>query len=338
MTSLESLKTPEDYAHLFNADTQSLLSVLDAANTVRQRHWGNLVTIHRINNAQNGYCPEDCSYCAQSKLATTPIQSYGLKPDDEIINEAKQAYENGAYRYCLVLSGRGPTPTKINRLTYIIRRIKTLYPEREVCLSAGLLGHDMAVALKQAGLDRLNHNLNPTEDQYKTICTTHSYADRMNTLIAAQNAGLALCSGVIVGTGESSDDLIQLAFQLSALKVASIPVNFLIPIPDTPFEYYNFLTTDYCLRVLALFRLVNPEAEIRMAAGREYHLKSLQVMGLYAANSLFIDGYLNTAGSDYHDTVKLVQDAGFKIRGDQTPHPVSRSVSLKTETELRPTR
>ena len=190
-------------------------------------YFQNEVQLHILNNAQNGYCPEDCGYCAQASSATTDIEAYPLKPDAEILEEAKRAYESGAYRYCIVLSGRGPSPKRVSHLADLIHTVKTHYPI-EVCLSAGLIDMESAYILKAAGLDRLNHNLNTSEAHYPNICSTHTYQDRMETLQAAQTVGLACCSGVIVGMGEETDDLIQVAKSLRQLKVASLPVNFFL--------------------------------------------------------------------------------------------------------------
>tara|TARA_Y100000389_G_scaffold124984_1_gene122343 strand:+ start:12860 stop:13879 length:1020 start_codon:yes stop_codon:yes gene_type:complete len=325
--------------------TTPITELLDSAFSIRERHFGKQVTIHIINNAQNGHCPEDCSYCAQAKTADSNIETYGLKPADEMLEEATRAYEQGAHRYCMVLSGRGPTPTKINQITDVIRTIKRKHPDKEVCLSAGLINDGMAIALQQAGLDRLNHNINTSEDKYADICTTHTYMDRLNTLTSAQKAGLTLCSGIIVGMGETHDELIAMALKLKSLNVRSIPINFLIPVPGTPFENCNTLTPEFCLRVLCLFRLINTDAEIRMAAGREYHLRSLQVMGLYPANSLFMDGYLNTVGTHQFETLKMIQDAGFDIESNTSVDALlagikaethDPSVQLKTKEALRP--
>lgn len=336
------------YLPILDPTQTRLLSLLDDAYQVRLQHFSKRVTLHIINNSQNGYCPEDCNYCAQSKSVDTDIERYGLKELDEMVNEADQAYEKGAYRYCMVLSGRGPTPTKINQLSSVIRTIKSKYPEKEICLSAGLINDSMAVALKSAGLDRLNHNLNSSEKNYEAICSTHTYQDRLQTLKSAQKAGLSLCSGLIVGLGETKAELIELALKFRELNIPSIPVNFLIPIPGTPFEHSKPLDPEFCLRVLCLFRFINPKAEIRIAGGREYNLRSLQVMGLYPANSIFMDGYLNVTGSNQIQTLEMIKDAGFDI--DSTDIDVntllnqhkqnesSRSdVPLKDLADLRPT-
>ena len=319
-----------------------LLPLLDAAYQVRKTYFQNEVQLHILNNAQNGYCPEDCGYCAQASSATTDIEAYPIKPDAEILEEAKRAYESGAYRYCIVLSGRGPSPKRVSHLAELIHTVKTHYPI-EVCLSAGLIDIESAHILKAAGLDRLNHNLNTSEAHYPNICNTHTYQDRMGTLQAAQTVGLACCSGVIVGMGEGTDDLIQVAKSLRQLKVASLPVNFFLPISGTQLSETPTLTPNYCLRVLCLYRFLNPRAEIRVAAGREHHLRSMEVMALYPANSMFIDGYLNAEGSAASRTMEMIRDAGFTVKTnvENTEHlnhkeAEKKNVLLKELKVLRP--
>ena len=319
---------------ILTAPEIDLLPLLDAAYQVRKTYFQNAVQLHILNNAQNGYCPEDCHYCAQATSATVDIEAYPLKPDTEILAEAERAYESGAYRYCIVLSGRGPSPKRVAHLAELIRTVKARYPI-EVCLSAGLVDIESAGVLKAAGLDRLNHNLNTSEAHYPKICSTHTYQDRMETLQAAQRVGLACCSGVIVGMGEEVVDLIQVAKSLRQLEVASLPVNFFLPISGTQLSKFDItvapeqsgitaqrrvpttLTPNYCLRVLCLYRFLNPRAEIRIAAGREHHLRSMEVMALYPANSMFIEGYLNAKGAAASHTLQMITDAGFTIRTNQ---------------------
>lgn len=294
-----------------------LLRLLDAAYQVRKKYTGNEVQLHIINNAQNGGCPEDCHYCTQAKSSTTGIETYPVKPDSEILAEAQRAYESGAYRYCMVFAGRGPSKSRIERLARLIKTVKSRFPI-QVCLSAGLINQEGVGILKEAGLDRLNHNLNTSEEHYPNVCTTHTYTDRMDTLKAARDVGVELCSGLIVGMGEDSDDIIEVAKTLRELRVSSIPVNFLLPFDGNVFSAAPDITPDYCLRVLCLFRLLNSDAEIRVAAGREVHLRSMEVMAFYPANSLFIDGYLNAKGASRSRTLKMIQDAGFTIKADQS--------------------
>lgn len=306
---------------VLSASEVELLPLLDAAYQVRKTYFQNTVQLHILNNAQNGNCPEDCHYCVQAKTATTDIDTYSLKPEPEILAEAERAYQSGAYRYCIVMSGRGPSPKRVEQLAHLIQTVKARYPI-EVCLSVGLIDEPAARTLKKAGLDRLNHNLNTSESHYPKICSTHTYQDRMDTLRAAQSVGLACCSGVIVGMGEENSDLIRVAKELRRLEVASIPVNFFLPIDGTqlsesftevPQLMPTTLTPDYCLRVLCLYRFLNPSAEIRVAAGREHHLRGMEVMSLYPANSMFLEGYLNATGKESLRTLQMIEDAGFTV-------------------------
>ena len=293
-----------------------LLPLLDAAYQVRKKYTGKEVQLHIINNAQNGYCPEDCHYCAQAESSDADIEAYSTKSDAEMLGEARSAYESGAYRYCMVFAGRGPSKKRVEHLARLIGEIKSRYPI-QVCLSAGLIDDECAQTLKAAGLDRLNHNLNTSERHYPQICTTHTYQDRLDTLNAAQTAGIELCAGLIVGMGETEKDVIEVAKNLRDLEVQSIPVNFLIPIPGNVLSEAPDLSPEYCLRVLCLYRFLNPKAEIRIAAGREFHLRSMAVMALYPANSLFVEGYLNARGASRRQTLQMIKDAGFTIKADR---------------------
>lgn len=341
-----SVLSKETAAEILTSSDVALLALLDAAYDVRKRFVGQEVLIHVIDNAQNGHCPEDCRYCAQAQTSTVEIEEYRLKPQEEILAEAKDAYENGASCYCMVFAGRGPSQSRTEHLAQIVREIKSRYP-MEVCVSAGILDEGKAKILKAAGLDRLNHNLNTSARHYPRICTTHTYEDRLNTLRAARQAGLQVCSGIIVGMGETVTDLLEIAYTLREMEVESIPVNFFIRLRKEPqfsagdaFDQAPDLTPEFCLRVLCLFRFLNPKAEIRMAAGRELYLRSMQVMGLYPANSLFLGGYLNAKGDEDIQTLQMIKDAGFTIRSE---YPLDKllaksktSIEMKGLRELRP--
>jgi len=303
--------------NILSSSTIELMPLLGAAYEVRNKFFGKEVTVHIINNAQNGFCPEDCHYCAQAKTSSANIEEYPLKSDQEILAEAKNAYDKGAHRYCMVFAGRGPSQGRVEHLAKLIRTIKSQYP-LEVCVSAGLLDEDKAKILKKAGLDRLNHNLNTSENHYPNICTTHTYKDRLNTLNSARKAGLQLCSGVILGMGEEIDDILQTAYTLRKIEAESIPVNFFIPIEGAQLKEKPALSPEYCLRALCLYRFLNPKAEIRIAAGRELHLRSMEVMALYPANSLFLDGYLNAKGNTRLQTFQMIKDAGFTVKSDHS--------------------
>ena len=288
--------------------------------------------VHVLNNVQNGLCPEDCGYCSQSRDSKAAIRKYPMKSDEEILAEAERAARAGASRYCMVLSGRGPTLERTRKLAELIREVKQRYPI-EVCLSVGLLDEEHARILAEAGLDRLNHNLNTSESHYGEICSTHTYADRVATLAAAKQHGIEPCSGLIMGMGETQRATWwRSAFTLRELEVPSIPVNFLIPIEGNPVVSDGSLTPERCLRALALMRLVNPRAEIRVAGGREGHLRALGALALWPANSLFVEGYLTTRGDAVNDTYRMIRDAGFEIEGN----PLSRARRGESARRRRP--
>jgi biotin synthase len=250
----------------------------------------------------------------------------------------------------MVFAGRSASQSRIDRLKRVLAQIKSEFPDKEICVSTGFVSNQGAVELKQAGLDRLNHNLNTSEAHYPHICTTHTFADRLNTLLAAKSAGLKVCSGMIVGMGEEHADIIDVARRLRALKAESIPVNLLVPIEGNVLSgQESNLTPDFILRILCLFRFLNPSSEIRVAAGRELHLRSMEVMALYPANSLFLQGYLNAKGASNARTLRMIKDAGFSIKSEadlddllKEELPQQDLVSdgskalLKTLKELRP--
>ncbi len=305
----------EDGRRILDMGQLDTLELLAVAYRFRREYFGRSVTVHILNNVQNGMCPEDCRYCAQSASSTAPIEAYAMKSDEEILAEAAAAHAAGAGRYCMVFAGTGPSDDRVEHLSRIISEIKRRH-KIEVCVSPGVINTDQARRLKAAGLDRLNHNINTSEKYYRHICTSHTYAQRLGTLQAAHAAGLAVCSGVIIGMGEGPKDVYGMARSLRDIGAESIPVNFLIPVPGIAIKEAVGLTPAYCLRVLCLFRLLNPAAEIRMAAGREMHLRSLEPLGLYAANSLFLQGYLNARGAADTRTLQMISDMGFTITSD----------------------
>ena len=307
--------TQDEACRILDGPDFELLPLLHAAFVPRQRHFGRKVMVHVLNNVQNGLCPEDCGYCSQSRDSSAAIRKYPMKSEEEILAEAERAARAGASRYCMVMSGRGPTIAGAEKLAGIVRKVKERFPI-EVCLSVGLLGEEHARILADAGLDRLNHNLNTSASQYAEICSTHTYEDRVNTLVAAKKCGIEPCSGLILGMGEQSADVVEVAFKLRELEVPSIPVNFLIPIEGNPVTDDGSLTPERCLRALCLMRLVNPRAEIRVAGGREGHLRSLEALALWPANSLFVEGYLTTRGDAVRDTYRMIQEAGFEVEGN----------------------
>jgi biotin synthase len=245
-------------------------------------------------------------------VSDAPLKPYPWKSREDLLAGAREAFAAGAYRYCIVASGRGPTQRRTDELADIVREIKREVPI-EVCVSVGLLDEAKARRLRDAGVDRVNHNLNTSERHTPEIVSTHSYADRVATLRAAQSVGLQACSGLIIGMGETNRDIVDVALELRTLEVPSIPVNFLIPIDGNPIQSDGSITPERALRTLCLFRLANPSAEVRAAGGREGHLRSLEALALYPANSLFVEGYLTTRGHAARATYRMIRDAGFVV-------------------------
>ncbi|MEK6709769.1 MAG: biotin synthase BioB [Nitrospinota bacterium] len=304
--------TREESRALLASPDEDLLALLDAAFRVRRRHFGRAVQIHYLINAKSGLCPEDCAYCSQSAVSEAGVPRYGLVDEEELLEGAARAAGAGSRRYCIVMSGRGPGDAEIDRLCRAVGRIKERHG-LSICCSLGLLDGEKARRLREAGVERLNHNLNTSERFYGRICSTHTYRDRLETLAAGRSAGLELCSGVIFGQGEGEEDILDVCEALRGLGPESIPVNFLHPIPGTPLERLAHLGPRRCLRLLCLMRFYNPAAEIRVAGGREVQLRGLQPLALYPANSIFVEGYLTTPGQQADEARRMIEGMGFEL-------------------------
>ncbi len=302
----------DEMISVLHAPDERLPELLDAAFRVRRHYFGKRVQIHVLMNAKSGLCPEDCHYCSQSSVSTAPIDKYPLLPRERLLEGARRAKEAGAIRYCMVNSGRGPTLKEIEEMAEVVCRIKDSVPIN-ICCSLGLLNEAKAKILKEAGVERVNHNLNTSRRYHPQICSTHAYEDRVETVEHVKAAGLSPCCGGIIGMGEQDDDIMDLALALRELDVESIPINFLHPISGTPLQGANHLTPQHCLKALCLFRFINPGKEIRVAGGREINLRSLQPLSLYPANSIFVNGYLTTSGQNASDAHRMIEDLGFEI-------------------------
>jgi len=302
--AMQILQSPDD----------QVLSILDAAFCLRKHYFGLGVTLHVIRNAKSGACSEDCSYCSQSARSTADISRYTLQSVETIVEGAREAAKLEAMRYCIVISGRQPAETELEIICEAASRIKREIPI-QICTSLGLLSDVQAKRLKAAGVDRYNHNLETSSRHYQAICTTHTYEDRVATAKTVKETGLELCSGGLIGMGESLEDRVDLAFALREVGADSIPLNFLDPRPGTALEGYSRITATEALRTLALFRFANPDREIRVAGGREACLGALQVLALYPANSIFTSGYLTTGGQGYSADLAMIQSAGFHVAG-----------------------
>lgn len=301
-----------DALRILKANDDEVLAILDAAFRVRREYFGKSVQLYYLKNAKSGLCPEDCGYCSQAKGSEAPIEKYAMLNAERLMEGAKNAYESKARTYCIVASGRGPTDREVDHVCNVVKDVKQEYG-LHICACLGLLKPDQAVRLKEAGVDRINHNLNTSERFHDEIVSTHTFKDRLETLDTAREVGLELCAGMIVGMGETHEDVVDVAIKLAELKVASIPVNFLIPIEGANLKAPGELDPRYCLKTLAMFRLTNPTTELRIAGGREVNLRSMQAMGLYAANSMFVSDYLTTPGQAAMEDFNMVRDLGFEI-------------------------
>lgn len=317
----------EECRAVLAAPADATLALLDAAFAVRREHFGRTVHIHVLENAKRGSCPEDCSFCSQSKRYGSPGGEGPMKSVEELVDGARRAAASQAKRYCMVTATRGPSGRDLDVICEASRRIKDEF-QLEICASLGLLTPDKAKRLAEAGVDRFNHNLETSERYFGKVVSTHSWDDRVATLRMAKEAGMTTCCGGIVGLGESEDDLIDLALSLRELAVDSVPLNFLDPRPGTPLSAREQITPMYALRALCLFRFLHPRADLRVAGGREVVLRAAQSMALYPANSLFTSGYLTTDGAMPDHDHQMIRDMGFEIElvggaAPPAPEPVA---------------
>lgn len=298
--------------NILNCPDAELLELLQGAYRIRHHYYGNKVKLNMILNTKSGLCPENCSYCSQSVISTAPIEKYRMMDKEMILNGAERAQQLNAGTFCIVASGRGPSNKEVEHIASAVEEIKERY-QMKICACLGILKPEQAKRLKEAGVDRYNHNINTSERHYENITTTHTYEDRVETIETVKESGISPCSGVIIGMKETKEDVIHMARSLHILDADSIPVNFLNPIEGTPLEGVRELNPLYCLKVLCLFRYINPSKEIRIAGGREVNLRSLQPFGLYPANSIFIGDYLTTEGQETTADHQMITDLGFEI-------------------------
>ncbi|KJK57573.1 biotin synthase BioB [Saccharothrix sp. ST-888] len=309
------LPTKEEALAVLSTTDDELLDVVAAAGRVRRQWFGRRVKLNYLVNLKSGLCPEDCTYCSQRLGSKTEILKYTWLKPEQAAEAAAAGLAGGAKRVCLVASGRGPTDRDIDRVAGTISAVKEANENVEVCVCLGLLSDNQAERLRAAGADAYNHNLNTSEGTYGDIATTHTYADRVDTVTKAHGAGLSACSGLIAGMGETDADLVDVVFALRELNADSVPVNFLIPFEGTPLAKEWNLTPQRCLRILAMVRFVCPDIEVRIAGGREVHLRTMQPLGLHIANSIFLGDYLTSEGQAGQADLDMIKDAGFMVEG-----------------------
>ncbi|MFZ7942969.1 biotin synthase BioB [Neobacillus sp. 19] len=320
--------TKEDAKGILVSMDEDILSLVNGAYEIRRHYYGKKVKLNLIINAKSGLCPEDCGYCAQSIHAKTEIDRYTLISKQTIVEGAKEAKRNKIGTYCIVMSGRKPTNKEVETVISAVQDIKNEVEQIKICACMGLVSEEQAVRLKSSGVDRFNHNINTSANHHENITTTHNYGDRVQTIENVKKAGISPCSGVICGMGETDEDIVDMAFALKELDADSIPVNFLHPIKGTKLEGLDDLTPIRCLKILSLFRFVNPAKEIRISGGREFNLRSLQNLGLFIANSIFVGDYLTTDGQCADADYQLIKDLGFEI--EENPFDVESQSFAKT--------
>ena len=307
----------EAFAVLRTPDHE-LMEVVAAGFRVRHHYFGRLVKLNYLVSLKSGLCPEDCGYCSQRAGSEAGVLTYTWLSPQAAAEAAAPGLDRGARRVCLVSSGRGPTDGDVERVARAVAAIRADHPDVEVCACLGLLSDGQAARLRDAGVDAYNHNLNTAETHYPGICSTHGFADRVSTVEQVKAAGLSACTGLIAGLGESDEDLVDVTFALRRLEPESVPVNFLMPFDGTPLAGQWQLSPQQCLRILAMVRFVCPDAEVRLAGGRELHLRSLQPLALYLANSIFLGDYLTSEGQDGERDLAMIADAGFVIEESDT--------------------
>ena len=303
--------TREDALKILNTPDEEMDQLIAEAEKLRRKYKGDNVGIHILTNARSGNCSQDCAYCAQSCRSNADIDKYRWVSDEKLFKDNDFVNKNHLARHCIGLSGMKFTDDEILELA---ERIKTMKATgTHLCCSIGFLTEKQARILKDAGLDRINHNLNTSRSYYSHICSTHTFDQRVKNIKMLQNIGFEICSGGIIGMGESKEDIVDMLLELKEINPEAIPINFLLPIKGTPFENVDtsILTPNYCLKVLCLARPLVPQADIRCAAGREIYFRGDEKRLLSVVNSIFASGYLTEDGQGIKDTIKAITDAGF---------------------------
>lgn len=309
---LEGGEITEDEAKaLIRTSDDDTMVLLAMADKIRQKFSGKSVDLCAIINARSGSCPEDCKFCAQSARYCTGVKTYGFLPEDDVVASARKAKEAGAARFDIVTAGRDQhDPKDFDEIVHLIRRIRQEVGI-EVCCSLGFLTPDQARRLHEAGLSRLHCNIETAPSYFSEVCTTHTMEEKVQNVATAQEAGIRVCCGGIIGLGESLDQRVEMAFQLKKMKIDAIPLNVLNPVPGTPFAHNERLAPMEILRSFAMFRFVLPKAQIRTAGGRQVNLRSLQSLALAGGmNGVMIGNYLTTKGTSPAEDIRMLHDLG----------------------------
>lgn len=308
--------TREDAAKLLTLSIEQeeeLNALLEAANEIREKFCGNYFNLCTILNAKSGRCSENCKYCAQSAHFKTNAEVYPLVSKEKALEAAKEVEEEGAHRFSLVTSGRGlnGTEKELDQLEEIYQYLHE-HTDIDLCASHGICSKEALQKLKDAGVKTYHHNLESSRRFYDSICTTHSFQDRVDTVKNAHEVGLQVCSGGIFGLGETEEDRIDMAFELRELGVHSVPINVLTPIEGTPFEHNEAIDPREILKDVAIFRFILPKVSIRYAGGRiklgEYARKGF----LGGVNSVLTGNFLTTTGNTIESDKKMIEELGYE--------------------------
>lgn len=302
--------TREEAIYLKNINLEMLCA---AADEIRLHFCGNGFDVCTIINGKSGKCFENCKYCAQSTYYHVKIEEYPLLCTDQITKEAQYNYNKGILRYSVVTSGKRLTDTEVEQLCDSYRTIRQCCPI-SICASHGLLSYEQFVKLKSAGVSRYHNNLETSRRYFPFVCTTHTYDEKLETIQAAQLAGLTVCSGGIMGMGETMEDRIDMALELRELGIHSTPINILNPIQGTPFENLPVLTNDEVRRIVAIFRFILPRNALRLAGGRGLLPDKGRSVFMSGANAAISGDMLTTAGISIDDDMKMLSELGFEVR------------------------
>ncbi|MDR3111890.1 MAG: biotin synthase BioB [Elusimicrobiota bacterium] len=302
----------EEAFSILDCPDEYLDEIILTAFKIRRKYKGLNVEIQILSNAKSGNCSENCFYCSQSASSKSEIEKYSLISFEKLSLTSQIAKQKKLSRHCIGLSGIYFSDKEIDDFAKLVREIKSK-DQNPICCSIGFLTEEQAQKLKNAGVNRINHNLNTSRSFYPKICSTHTYDQRLQNIERLQNIGFEICCGALFGLGEKKSDVVELLFELKRLKPESVPINFLIPIKGSIMEKadVSYLTCKYCLKILSLARFLIPKSSIRCAAGREIYFKDREKDLLSIVDSIFASGYLTAEGESVDNTVKLIEENGF---------------------------
>jgi len=306
--------TENEMYRLSQVSDDNLLLLLDSATRIAKKYKRTILDVCSLLNAKSGLCAEDCKYCSQSTKYKTDVPAYPLVSMDKMVLSAMNAEKMHSGRFCIVTSGGKVNGKELKTICDGYDRIRKKI-RIKLDASLGILSLEELKLLKKHGVSRYNHNLETAESYYLKICTTHKFADRVKTIRNCKKAGLEVCSGGILGMGESWKQRIELAFTLKELDVDLVPLNFLNPIKGTPLQNRKPLLPVEILKIIVVFRFILPDKDIKICGGRETNLRSLQPLLFYAgANGIIIGNYLTTTGQDYQKDLQMIKDIGLKLK------------------------